>query len=127
MKTEILRPYYNYWDGPLEGLCRYEGKICYYSTFSLGGWETVADDDYDGWDQSCSTPRIYRVYSLSLIQLLLYRIYTWSLRNIIWKIKWKGRVVWYPYQLTDMFRWIMRRKLIGAFSDSECFVNWSNK
>ena len=127
MKTEIFRPYYNYWDGPLEGLCRYEGKVCYYSAFSLGGWTTLNDedgDDDDDWSQACCTPRVYQVYSLSLIQKLFYKTYTWSLRNIIWKIKWKGRVLWYPRQLTDMFRWVMRRKLIGAFSDDEFFVGW---
>lgn len=129
MVTEIKLPYFGYWDGPLSGLCIYEGKICFYNCFSLGGWLVAEgyDDDDDSWSKSCCTPRMYRVYSLSMFQRFIFMSNRWIQRNIIFKLPVKHNVYrfWWRKIEPEIMK-TLKKNLVGAFSENEYWVDWRN-
>jgi hypothetical protein len=63
--------YYNYWDGPLNGICEYENKMYWYDTVDD---ISVGDEDSDDWTW-------YRLYNVKEIEpwQLSYELYWHSI------------------------------------------------
>jgi hypothetical protein len=105
---------WDYWDGPLSGLCLYAGRVEWFSCFAMGGWRMAGgtDDDDASW-----TPRVYRVHRLTWLGRRQAVVGRWIFRKTINSRRLSK--AWYK-----IGRRIFRPKpqaVVGAFSDGECF------
>ena len=117
--VEIIKNH-DYWDGPLRGVCRYEGRVSWFECVEVGGWIPTdsyrhgEDRDYD----ACCTPRVWSVYPLSLMQ-----------RAELWVEQFAAKLLFAPWFSRFCYQdWPSFPKPecvpVGAFSDAEVSV-WS--
>jgi hypothetical protein len=116
--VEILWSF-DYWDGPIAGLCRYDGRLAWFSCVALGGWRLITElYDEDGEDDDCCwTPRVYRVHRLSWFRARYLLFARWLFRLL--NRHRRTATVWYRYLRPAVLA--SRKPVVGAFSDSECF------